>query len=245
MVRALFTSVLMAVVLLVRDRSLFRIRRRDLWLFLATAFFDVTLFNYCYFTCIALTSMPVVAVLLYTSLVFVMLFSALFYHEKITPQKIAGIALTVAGYALVTGAVGSGVSISFPGLVTGMGAALGFSLYPVISRKLLQRGYHSLTITFFTFFLAALILFPFADWGTITRVASPAHPADILRAVGLAISFRRFFPTFSTMQGLKYVENSRTSIIAALEPVTAPVLYNGLLCSFLPPGSSLYFIACN
>lgn len=223
-VRALSTTVLLALILLVRDRRLFRIRLRDVWILLGTAFFDVVFFNSCYFLCISLTNMPVAAVLLYTSPVFVMLFSALFYGERITAGKTAGIALTVLGCALVTGAIGGGgLSITLPGLLAGLGAALGFSLYPTFGRKALERGMASLTITFYTFAFASVMMVPLTDWGEVAGVFASDEPAALLLSAGTAL-VPTVLPYLLYNAGLRHVENSRASIIAALEPVTASIL---------------------
>ena len=49
-VRVMVSAVGMLIVVLVVDRSLLRIRLRDIWLFVGTGIISLTLFNLCYFT---------------------------------------------------------------------------------------------------------------------------------------------------------------------------------------------------
>ena len=59
-VRVAFAAILTAVVLLVKDRSLFRIKLKDLWCFIGTGVCSIAFFNFCYFDqCrIGLCSLP-------------------------------------------------------------------------------------------------------------------------------------------------------------------------------------------
>lgn len=69
----------------------------------------------CYFHTIQASSMAVAAVLLYTSPAFVILLSALCFHEKITLQKLGALVVTFAGCVLVTGLFPLGQQSVAPG----------------------------------------------------------------------------------------------------------------------------------
>ena len=74
-IRAFSTVILMGIALLILNRSLFRIKLKDVWCFVGTGICSILLFNYCYFTAINITSLSIAAVLLYTAPAFVMLMS--------------------------------------------------------------------------------------------------------------------------------------------------------------------------
>ena len=71
-VRVTLAAVIYALFLLVTDRKAFFVRLRDLWCFIGSGIVSLLLFNICYFNAIALSSMSVAAVLLYTAPAFVM-----------------------------------------------------------------------------------------------------------------------------------------------------------------------------
>ena len=75
--RAILTTVFMAVVLLIKDKRLFKIRLKDIWCFFGTGIVSIVFFNMCYFKEITVTSLSVAAILLYTAPAFVMIISAI------------------------------------------------------------------------------------------------------------------------------------------------------------------------
>lgn len=221
-VRALTTVVLLLAFLLVYDRSLLKVKVKDIWCFIGTGIFSIVFFNFCYFRAITLTSLAVAAVLLYTAPAFVMLMSAVLFREKITPVKLISLATTFLGCVLVTGLIGTQNNIGTAGILAGLGAGLGYALYSVFSRYALDKGYNSLTISFYTFLFALIGTLPLANLPVM---------ADVVRADWTMLPFCLLFGLVSTVVpyivytlGLKDMENSTASIIASIEPVTAAVL---------------------
>ena len=96
-IRSLIVVIGMGVFLSVKDRSLFRIRLKDFWMFLGTGLFSIIFFNVCYFLTIEQTTLAAASILLYTAPCFVMLMSALFFKERVTVQKLAALVLAFAG----------------------------------------------------------------------------------------------------------------------------------------------------
>ena len=84
-----FLSTAIPVILFRRD--LLRIRFRDLWCFIGSGIISMLMFSVCYFHGLALTSLAVATVLLYTAPTFVVLLSALIFHDPITKKKIRSI----------------------------------------------------------------------------------------------------------------------------------------------------------
>ena len=77
-----------ALILLVRGRDGFRVAARDLPLFLGLGLVSVLFFTFCYFRAIELLPLSTAAILLYTSPIWVMLMSALFFRERLTPREL-------------------------------------------------------------------------------------------------------------------------------------------------------------
>ena len=170
-VRAAVTFVCMLAGLLVFDSKALKIRLKDIWCFVGTGAFSVAFFNYCYFKTIALTSLSVAAVLLYTAPAFVMLMSALLFKEKFTRRKLLALLLAFLGCAFVSGIIGGGGALTLPGILCGLGAGFGYALYSIFGRYALEKGYSSVTISFYTFFFAMLSSLFFVDAGEIVSVA--------------------------------------------------------------------------
>ena len=220
--RAIVTAVSMLIYLLIFDRRCLRIKLRDIWCFFGTGILSIIFFNYCYFSAITLTSMSVAAVLLYTAPAIVMVLSYFLFRESFTARKVIALILTFAGCVLVTGVIGETARVSAAGILTGLGAGLGYALYSIFSRYALERGYHSLTITFYTFLIAAIASLFMTDPVKVMSAAA-SSPGMLLFSIAFGV-LCTVVPYLTYTLGLTQVENSRASIIASVEPVTATVL---------------------
>lgn len=220
--RAAVTAVALFLFLLLFDRKLFQIRLKDLWCFLGTGICSIVFFNFCYFKAITMTSLSVAAILLYTAPAIVMVLSYFLFKEKLTKRKLLALGMTFIGCVLVTGILSETGSVSAGGILVGMGAGLGYALYSIFSRYALEKGYASLTITFYTFLIAALVSCFLTDMGKVAQVATDgAGNLFFCLAFGVLCTVA---PYLTYTLGLQYVENGKASIIASIEPVTATLL---------------------
>ena len=80
-------AICLGIYIFCTNRQLFKIELRDWWMFFWHRHLQPDVFNYCYFTCIAMVSVSVAAVLLYTAPMMVMVMSILLFHEKFTVKK--------------------------------------------------------------------------------------------------------------------------------------------------------------
>ena len=220
--RASVTAAALFVYLLVFDRKLLKIRWKDMWCFLGTGICSIVFFNYCYFKAITLTSLSVAAILLYTAPAIVMVLSCFLFGEKLTKRKLLSLVMTFAGCVLVTGILTEKGSVTAGGILVGLGAGLGYALYSIFSRYALAKGYASLTITFYTFLIAAIGSCFLADMGKVAQVATGSSGSFFFcLAFGVLCTV---VPYLTYTMGLQYVENGKASIIASIEPVTATLL---------------------
>ncbi len=221
--RSVFTVLLMLVLILIRDPILLRVRLRHLWCFVGTGVFSVLFFNYCYFNAIRESGMAVAATLLYTSPVFVMLLSLPLFGEKITSRKVSALALTVGGSVLVSGIVAGSGQFTLRGLLYGLGAGFGYALYSIFTRYAIKRGYSSLTITIYTFAIAAV--------GGVFLTDLPAMGQSLQTGgwslIGLLVLYSlvtTVAPYMLYNTGLRHIENSKAAVMAAVEPICATLL---------------------
>lgn len=221
-IRAFFTVLILTGILLPGKRDVLRIRLRDCWCFFGTGILSIVFFNYCYMKTMALTSLSVAAVLLYTAPAMVMVMSAILFKETMTLKKTAALFLAFAGCVLVTGMAGSKLVLSGVGLLTGLGAGLGYALYTIFGRYALDRGYSSMTITYYTFAFAALAVFPFMQPAGVMRTVF-SGPQTFLFML-LFVMTSTILPYLFYTWGLDYVENGMASILASVEPVVAALI---------------------
>lgn len=236
-IRATCTVLILLPILVLRGRGEWRIRMGDLWIFLGTGIGSIVLFNYCYFRAVTITSLSVAAVLLYTAPAFVIVLSAVLFRERITVYKLAALVLTLAGLVFVTGLIGSEGALSTAGILYGLGSGLGYALYSIFGRFAVQRGYQPLTITFYTFLVAAIssaaLTEPLRVGATFAGDPVLLMPAVLLGGLCTVCPFLLY------TAGLRGVENGTASIMASIEPVTSTVVGAVLYGEMLSLGNAL------
>ncbi len=220
--RAVVTAMCMLTVILLTDRALFRVRLRDMWLFAGNGILSLLFFNFCYFRTIEVSSMGIAATLLYTSPAFVALMSAWLFKEKFTGRTALALLLDFAGAVLVSGVVTGGQLLTLPGLLLGLASGFFYALYSIFTRFALMRGYHSVTITFYTFLFTSLGGAIIADHGEIATSVGQ-HGGAVLLFVCFYALVTTVLPYTFYNTGLQKVENSYASVISSIELVCAAV----------------------
>ena len=144
----------------ISKRGEMTIALKDIYLFIGTGLLSIAFFNWAYFTSVQLLSISVAVILLYTAPAFVMIMSVLFLKEKITVMKVVLLCMTLLGCLLVTGLT----NLSYQdgdvlGYLIGLGAGFGYALYSIFGKFALNK-YSPFTVSFYTFFVASLLLVP-------------------------------------------------------------------------------------
>lgn len=220
LLRVSVAALMMLFVLIKKDKQLFCVRLKDLWCFVGTGVVSLTIYNICYFTALQHVTMSVAAVLVYTAPAFVMIMSAFIFGEKITIFRLEALALVFGGCVMVTGLVGgSAVSASPLGIMYGLGAGVSYALYSIFGRFALNRGYHTYTVTFYTFLFSTLGSIPLAQADELI-VRMTMTPMSFLYAGGLGI-ISCALPYLLYTKGLLSTDNSTASMLATLEPAVA------------------------
>ena len=221
-IRITLAALVFSIVLFIRDRSGFRITLRDLPLFLGLGFGSILFFTVCYFTAITIMPLSTAAILLYTSPIWIMLMSMLFFREKLNRIKLIALALAFAGCVLVSGISGEGITLI--GLLIGLGSGIGYGLYSILGTIALRR-YSPYTVTTYTFLFAAagswLVCGP-ADM--ISKFTAAADLPFLLFFCCLTALVTAVIPFLSYTLGLRTVEASRAGILATIEPMVATLI---------------------
>ena len=221
-IRVTLAALIFCMLLLIKDPSGFRISVKDIPLFLGLGFGSILFFTVCYFTAITMMPLSTAAILLYTSPIWIMLMSVLFFREKLTGRKLRALALAFAGCVLVSGVSGEGMTL--PGLLVGLGSGIGYGLYSILGTVALRR-YSPYTVTTYTFAFAALgawLICRPADM-LAKFAAAPNLPGLVFFCVLTAL-VTAVIPFLAYTLGLRTVEASRAGILATVEPLVATLI---------------------
>ncbi len=225
-IRVTLAALIFSLLLLIRDRSGFRISLRDVPLFLGLGLGSILFFTVCYFAAITIMPLSTAAILLYTSPIWITLMSALFFHEKMNGRKVMALLLAFGGCVLVSGISGEG--ITFTGLLLGLGSGIGYGLYSILGTVALRK-YSPYVVTTYTFLIAAM-----GSWVICKPMdmLSKFEKADDLTGLiffcSLTALVTAVIPFLAYTLGLRSVEASKAGIIATIEPVVATLV--GILC---------------
>ena len=159
------------------------------------------------------------SVLLYTAPVWVAIMSRMFFHERITLVKAAAVLMTVVGVAAVGmsgGGAGNGtVSVGAAAIGYGLLAGFCYSVYYIFGKYFSGR-YTSPNLFLYMLPVGALCLLP---WVTFSPKSPTAWVS--MSAVAVVSTYGAYFCYYNS---LKYLEPSRASVSATLEPVVAAVV---------------------
>ena len=225
-IRISLAALFFALILLVKDRSGFKILPRDIPLFLGLGFGSILFFTVCYFTAITIMPLSTAAILLYTSPIWIVLMSAIFFREKMNCKKLVALALAFAGCVLVSGISGEGLTLK--GLLIGLGSGIGYGLYSILGTVALRR-YSPYTVTTYTFLLAAI-----GSWficnpaDMLTKFSAASNSTNLILFCFLTALITAVIPFLFYTLGLRTVEASKAGILATLEPMVATIV--GITC---------------
>lgn len=223
-VRLTVAALTFALILLIKDVRGFRIRIKDIPLFLGLGFCSILFFTTCYFTAIRMMTLSIAAILLYTSPIWVMLLSLLLFHEKMTRPKFVALVISFLGCIFVSGIGSGGSAVTPAGILIGLGAGLGYGLYSILGTLALRR-YSTYTVTAYTFITAAagsLFISSLPDlWHKITACTSKPYLYILIVLTGLVTAV---IPFLLYTLGLEQVEASRAAILATIEPMVATLI---------------------
>jgi drug/metabolite transporter (DMT)-like permease len=203
-------------------RSHLKIHRRDLWFLCAFGVLGLAMVHFTYFQTIQLTDVATAILLEYLAPILVLIVSVLFLGERLTWALPAGVALSILGCALMVGAIGGkGLAVTPAGLAWGLGSALFFALYTLMGKY--ASGRFS-PWTLLAYGLGAASVFWIVVMGGPARIwAIVSQPIGLLAVLYVAV-FSTVLPFGAFLLALHYIDATKASVTATLEPAVAGVL---------------------
>ena len=215
-IRNIGSMLLLSAIFIVKDRSMFRVKREHLKYFFGTGVISVVLFTLCYFSCQKVCSLAMASIFLYTAPSFVVIMAAVLWKEPVTKKKVAALVLTLVGCALVCGIFAGELTVTAAGILFGLGAGFFYALYSIFSRYALKH-YSALKCTLWMFIFAGIasvfLIRP-------TELAVLLNFREGMIAL-ILVAASTVSPFLLYTMGLAHVESGKASIIASFEPVVA------------------------
>ncbi len=206
------------------DKSRFKIKIKDLWLFFAMGFGCVLSMSVLYFYTLVNTSMPVASILLYTSPIWVILISAVVFREKITWQKFVALICAFVGCVLVSLNGGQTGEIGIWFFVTGLLSGFAYGMYSILGVFALRK-YHPYTVTTYTFIFAAISSwFVSNPMDTLSVAISYPHKPTVIIWMVLVGLVTSYIPFMLYTIGLENTSPGKAAVMACADPLTSTLL---------------------
>lgn len=220
-VRGLVAFICLSLFALIRDRSLFKIKKPIELLVFAGLGVSLFLTASCYYTSMQMTSVSTAVVLMYMSPVYVMIFSVLFMGEKFSKLKLVSVVSMIVGCCLVSGIIG-GIKFDLVGILIGFSSGLAYAAYNILVKVAVQRGNRPISVTIYNFlFMTVVAMAVSKPWQIVTTAATaPLKTIPLLIGLGIATSVLPYLLLTLSMRDLPAGTASALSIV---EPMAATV----------------------
>jgi len=194
-----------------------------------------------YFFALETLSAGLTTVIFFTHPVIVAVLTILIFKEKFVPRLFIGLALALAGIALISGLLGGAHDLSARGIIWALLACLCYAFYGLIGQKTLTVN-DPLSITATLSLLAVIIVIPVyhSDLGFIRHLTRQQILITLAMAVVNTLLAVLFF-----LKGVQKIGASRATLISTAEPVFCLLMAFFILKETLTPleliGSGLVF----
>jgi len=202
------------------NRSLLRVKLKDIPYFLAFGGLGVAIAQFSYLFTISQTNVATAVFLEYLAPVLAALYGMVFLRERPHYFKVLALFLAVCGGMLiVNGSPGGGLTVNRAGLISGLSSAAACAFYTVYGKKGLSR-YNSWTVLTYGLAAGALLWsFYLPPWQAMS-----GHSLTNWLLFMYIVVFSTILPFGFFFLGLKYLDPVKAGIISTLEPVIAAVV---------------------
>ena len=220
--RYIIVTVILAVYILAKDRTLFRTDLNCFTLFLLMGIVGTILNSVCYFSSMSMISLSLAAVLQYVAPFVVILLSVPILQERLTKKKILAVTLAFIGCVLCTGILTAPGEMDIVGILLGAFSGVCFAVYTVGSKVAYSQGCTVTTVLFYTSLICVVGLAPFCDLpSALSLTLSDTTILALIVGTGIFVTL---LPFVLFNYSLKKIEAGKASIITYVEPLAATVV---------------------
>lgn len=232
--RCLIASIGFSIFLLIFNRKAFKV---DLKGIIISGIYGIVTFGLSFTTFnIAVERVPiaVATVLMFTNPIWVTIFNAIFFKEKITSRKAFIILLAITGCVLISNIFGVGFeNLDVIGLLIGLSTGILFALQLVIPRFFTDT-YSKDSMLIYGFIFSTIALAFFTNFDSIgTAISSNSSPVFVIANILSIGVLSTFIANIAYVKATDYIETGVASVLVALEPVL------GSLFAYLVYGETL------
>ncbi|MGG7078249.1 DMT family transporter [Clostridium sardiniense] len=218
--RCLIASIGFGIFLFIFNKKAFRV---DLKGIIISGIYGIVTFGLSFTTFnIAVERVPiaVATVLMFTNPIWVTIFNAIFFKEKITSKKATVIALAIIGCLLISNIFGVGFeNLDIVGLLVGLSTGVLFALQLVIPR-FFDGKYSKDSMLIYGFIFSTIALAFFTNFtGINTAITTNSSPMFVILNILSIGILSTFIANISYVKATDYIETGVASVLVALEPV--------------------------
>ncbi|MEI0799434.1 DMT family transporter [Brachyspira intermedia] len=220
--RVIVASIIFFICVFLYDRSLIKIKLKDLWIFVSAGILGILGLNICYNEAVKQLSLSLSAVLLSLSPIFVLIFANIFFKEKITVKKVICMILALLGCFFASGVLETNETMrwTYFGIFMGFLGAFFYGLYSIFSKLAIIKNYNTLTVTLYALISIAIISLPFTDWKALSNVVVENGSGMLVFMLLHSLCTSVFPYAFFTI-ALGHMDAGKASILASGEPIAA------------------------
>ncbi|HCQ5895373.1 TPA: EamA family transporter [Clostridioides difficile] len=220
--RLFFGFIVLGVYSSIRTPQILKISKKGIIYSVIIGIICQAMFNLCYFKAIDIAGVSIAAVLLYTSPLFLAIFSKICYKENITRSKLFSLILCFIGAIMaVTGGRLDFQGLNAFGLLLGVLSAIAYALMPTISKNALKE-FSSSTILVYSFLFGAIFMIPSSRHWEILNYAKDLDVLSCMLMLGIVPAALAYI--FYAAGISKGVELSVAGVVASVELVGSVII---------------------
>lgn len=230
-VRGTVSAICMCGYAIIKDKTLFRCRLKQLILYALGGVFMYLTGSF-YYSAMQASSVSTAVVLMYTAPIFVMIYSVMFLGEKLNTIKAVSVALMIIGCGFVSGVVG-GLKFSISGIILGFASGVAYSAYNIVTKIQMKNRCNPISASMYCFVFMMITSFIVTHPSGIIKIAI-INPIYIPVMIGCGLC-TCIFPYFLYTLALKKLPAGTASSLAIVEPMSATlysVLFLGEMLNF-------------
>ena len=221
--------IILGVYMLFRNRSGFRVAKREIPFLIAYGFVAFALVQFLYVFTISRLNVGIGTLLAFLAPVVVAVWLRFGRKQAVRGRVWIALALTLCGLALVA-EVWRGIVLDTAGLIAGLALALSLSLYWLLGESG-QRSRDALSLTFWGFFFATVawtVVEPWwaFPWNVVNDTAPPLGGISVPVWVLLIwmVLLGTIAPFLLVLGSIRRIGSQRAGIVGSTEPVWATLL---------------------
>lgn len=190
---------------------------------IAAAFFGVALNMLAFFKGLSLTSPISASVIMVTTPIIVLIFSAIIIKERMQKRKVLGIFLGLVGTAfliLYGKSVGSATNANLGNFLVFINAA-SYGYYLIIVKKLMDK-YNAFTFVKWIYLFGFIMVLPFG-WSQFESVDWAIMPIDIYWKIAFVVIFSTFFTYLLNLLSMRELKPTTVAVFIYLQPLFATI----------------------